>query len=65
MAKLPHPCESAQVLAQSGISYVSVGHRSTLRDFHSALLQLRPDGAGGVTWEVRPLEAAQVAAATQ
>ncbi|KAG2448817.1 hypothetical protein HYH02_006168 [Chlamydomonas schloesseri] len=54
-----------KVLAQSGISYVSVGHRSTLRDFHSALLQLRPDGAGGVTWEVRPLEAAaaQVAAA--
>ncbi|KAG2432912.1 hypothetical protein HXX76_008642 [Chlamydomonas incerta] len=54
-----------KVLAESGISYVSVGHRSTLRDFHSSLLQLRADGAGGVTWEVRPLAAAQVAAAAQ
>jgi hypothetical protein len=44
-----------QVLEQSGITYISVGHRSTLREFHRTLLQMRPDGAGGVAWKVRRL----------
>ncbi|KXZ47018.1 hypothetical protein GPECTOR_38g255 [Gonium pectorale] len=50
-----------KVLRDSGITYVSVGHRASLRDYHSALLQLRPDGEGGVVAEVRQLERAAAA----
>ncbi|GIL45833.1 hypothetical protein Vafri_2969 [Volvox africanus] len=53
-----------KVLEESGITYISVGHRSTLKEFHRTLLQLRPSGAGGIVWEVRGLaDAAAVGAA--
>ncbi|GIL71843.1 hypothetical protein Vretifemale_2313 [Volvox reticuliferus] len=53
-----------KVLEQSGITYISVGHRSTLKEFHRTLLQLRPGGAGGVEWEVRGLADAPAVGAT-
>ncbi|KAG2501210.1 hypothetical protein HYH03_001023 [Edaphochlamys debaryana] len=52
-----------KVLQRSGIAYVSVGHRSTLREFHGSLLRLKPDGRGGMGWEVKQLKAAAVAVA--
>uniref|UniRef100_A0A7S0RAI6 ABC transporter domain-containing protein n=1 Tax=Chlamydomonas leiostraca TaxID=1034604 RepID=A0A7S0RAI6_9CHLO len=52
------------VLAASGITYVSVGHRPTLRPFHAQVLQLSPGPAGAgdsnggrgapMSWELLP-----------
>lgn len=39
-------------LRDLGISFVSVGHRSTLKPFHDHLLVLRTDG----TWEIGPVD---------
>ena len=39
-------------LKRAGVTYVSVGHRPTLLQFHRNALLLKGDGAGG--WEVRP-----------
>jgi len=39
-------------LRELGIAYVSVGHRSTLKQFHDTLLMLHVDG----TWELEPIE---------
>jgi putative ATP-binding cassette transporter len=39
-------------LRELGISYVSVGHRSTLKEFHDHLLVLHSDGS----WELEDLE---------
>lgn len=41
-------------LRELGISFVSVGHRSTLKEFHDHLITLRADG----TWESGPASAA-------
>lgn len=38
-------------LRASGIAFVSVGHRSTLKEFHDSILILKPDG----TSEIAPL----------
>jgi putative ATP-binding cassette transporter len=40
-----------QQLRASGIAFVSVGHRSTLKEFHDTLLILKHDG----TSEIRPI----------
>ena len=34
-------------LQESGITYVSVGHRPTLVDFHDRVLRLQPTGQNG------------------
>jgi hypothetical protein len=39
-------------LRELGIAYVSVGHRSTLKQFHDYLLMLHIDGS----WELDPIE---------
>jgi len=39
-------------LRELGIAYVSVGHRSTLKQFHDSLLMLHIDGS----WELDPIE---------
>lgn len=45
-----------QVLSDSGITYVSVGHRPTLRMYHQELLQLKAQtGDAGVGWQLLPL----------
>ncbi|KAL6750267.1 ABC transporter transmembrane region 2-domain-containing protein [Haematococcus lacustris] len=38
--------ELYQVLAKSGITYISVGHRPTLRQYHAQVLQLSPAQGG-------------------
>ncbi|GFR42440.1 hypothetical protein Agub_g3347, partial [Astrephomene gubernaculifera] len=61
-----------RALQQSGITYVSVGHRSSLREYHTTLLLLRNEGgsssggegSSGATWEVRQLAAGDGAAAS-
>lgn len=54
-----------QVVAETGITYISVGHRPTLRAFHGQLLQLRPGGSdgGAVSWEVQMLPGRSAVAA--
>lgn len=61
---LPHVrrllCCAAQALRASGTTYISVGHRPTLKRHHSSVLQLRsahsgPDGSGReMAWELMP-----------
>jgi hypothetical protein len=73
---IPHL--SSQLLSGSGITYVSVAHRSTLKRHHKVLLQLDPssDGDGGAAavavygtaaanmrWSVSPLTPATAATA--
>jgi ABC-type uncharacterized transport system fused permease/ATPase subunit len=41
-----------QALKDAGVTYVSVGHRPTLLNFHERVLVLKGDGHGG--WEVKP-----------
>jgi ABC-type uncharacterized transport system fused permease/ATPase subunit len=41
-----------QALKNAGVTYVSVGHRPTLLNFHERVLLLKGDGDGG--WEVKP-----------
>lgn len=48
------------VLAQSGITYVSIGHRDSLRSYHRRLLTVLPppaDTDGGMpSWQIKQLE---------
>ncbi len=46
------------MLRESGITFISVGHRTSLKEFHQSMLQLRVDPQGKLTWEVMPLGAA-------
>ncbi|MEW5304061.1 MAG: hypothetical protein WDW36_006696 [Sanguina aurantia] len=47
-----------KVLSDSGITYVSVGHRPSLRMYHQELLQLKTQtGDNGVGWQLLPLTA--------
>jgi vitamin B12/bleomycin/antimicrobial peptide transport system ATP-binding/permease protein len=39
------------LLDKSDVSFVSVGHRPSLTDFHDTILRLESDGR----WEVKPL----------
>ncbi len=56
--------ELYQVLAASGITFVSVGHRSTLKRFHAQLLQLAPSApASGSPAEEAAAGVAALAAA--
>ncbi len=50
---LSTPMEEAMYgrLAETGVTFVSVGHREGLRKFHSVLLRLGQDRAGGWTLE--------------
>lgn len=41
-----------KALKNAGVTYVSVGHRPTLLNFHERVLLLKGDGDGG--WEVKP-----------
>ena len=51
-------CPTLKVLERSGITYVSVGHRPTLRKHHRQLLEVLPaplDGSSAGTWSVKSL----------
>ncbi|MEA3213339.1 MAG: vitamin B12/bleomycin/antimicrobial peptide transport system ATP-binding/permease protein [Chthoniobacter sp.] len=41
-------------LRASGIAFVSIGHRSTLKEFHDRVLILNKDGTSEIASEVRP-----------
>jgi ABC-type uncharacterized transport system fused permease/ATPase subunit len=38
----------------AGVTYISVGHRNTLRSFHTNILQFN-DSNGDSTWTLGPL----------
>ena len=42
-------------LRRSGITFISVGHRPTLVDFHDSVLYMERDGEGGkgATWQLK------------
>lgn len=47
-------------IADAGVTFVSVGHRPTLSEFHSRVLRLNPtpgsvDVEQGTTWEVQTI----------
>ena len=51
-----------QALASAGITYVSVGHRPSLVEFHSNVLRLSPpaDGSAALpSWVLAPTASAQ------
>ena len=38
-----------KLLRESGITYVSIGHRPTLVNFHDKVLRLQPSGSNGTS----------------